>query len=571
MLLQRFLFFVAVTSVLLVCATALSVNTNTHIKLLNRFQQLDPSCFLFIDGDNVRGKTSFKASKESLTRDVNEFVGSLNLGGRVCLFFDHGNENEAHAYSNNLTVSFSGSNTADDTIVRDAMWFQRRFNSSVLVVTSDSGLKSRCMQGAKITGRQLAVVDSTLFVDLLSASMPPEAFGQPAEETDAPPSPPDLAVAMSAFDPAKMSSLRREMGVRNQIKSIEKYVRGGGSKKKTTKLKKRAQQLEARLQQVIIRETGAVTSLTVTMDAALAMAPAHQQAGYDAILRMMRAGSTRGREETWERVLLAERFRNVLLTRAFASGGHEHSANEDGALAIYAREVNLNFSKTNFTLERIRWQEATAKAAAAASAAEVPLQAMSGGSEAAGQPVEAIFMVAPVDAAAAPAPASEAEAVPSSLSALHQQLLLQQRREKALMEAAKRAPTEPSARAVEIAKRALAGPRRTFHGVPFAVTPAGNRVYALDVLGDAMDAAGADGGDDEGSPVVPDGAPLSAAAVATGLDAPTAAPAPPPDAPRALRIVAVSDTHGYESDLIGGVPDGDVLVHAGDYAGDRGR
>jgi hypothetical protein len=156
-----------------------------------------------------------------------------------------------------------------------------------------------------------------------------------------------------------MSQLRREMGVRNQIKSIEKYVRGGGSKKKMTKLKKRAQQLETRLQQVITRETGAVASLTATMDAALAMTPAHQQAGYDAIVRMMRSGSTRGREETWERVLLAERFRNVLLARAFASGRHEldagtEAAVDDGALATYAREINRNFSKVRGDLHKKR-------------------------------------------------------------------------------------------------------------------------------------------------------------------------------------------------------------------------
>ena len=244
--------------------------------------------------------------------------------------------------------------------------------------------------------------------------------------------------------------------------------------------------------------------------------------------------------------------------------------------------------QTNFTLERLRWQEAAAKAAAAA--AEAPLLTLSGGDVAAGRPVEAVFMVAHLDPTTAPAAeavattaATEAgagaDAVPSTLSSLHQQLLLQQRREKArLLEASKNAPTGPSLRAVEIAKRALAGPRKTIHGIPFAVTHAGNRVYEVAVLGDAAEVTGADdehGGDsadgeaDEDAEGALPSAPAVAASV-TPTPTDTADTHSPASAP-ALRIVAVSDTHGYESDLVGGVPDGDVLVHAGDYAGDRGK
>jgi len=168
--------------------------------------------------------------------------------------------------------------------------------------------------------------------------------------------------------------------------------------------------------------------------------------------------------------------------------------------------------------------------------------------------------------------------VPSTLSSLHQQLLLQQRREKAILEATKNTPTGPSLRAVEIAKRALAGPRKTIHGIPFAVTHAGNRVYEVAVLGDAAEVTGADdehGGDstDGEADEVAEGTLPSAPAVAASVTpAPTdTADTHSPASAPALRIVAVSDTHGYESDLVGGVPDGDVLVHAGDYAGDRGK
>ena len=45
----------------------------------------------------------------------------------------------------------------------------------------------------------------------------------------------------------------------------------------------------------------------------------------------------------------------------------------------------------------------------------------------------------------------------------------------------------------------------------------------------------------------------------------------PPLPPGTLRIVAVSDTHGMERLLTGRVPDGDIFIHAGDYAADKGK
>ena len=360
-------------SVLFLCTTALNLRSGTTNskasirigKLENRFRELvNEDTVILVDGDNVRGKTAFKSSKESLAHDLDIWTNRVGLSDRVCLMYDHGNEHEAFSYGA-LSVCFSGpGRSADDVIARDVVWLQRNFNCSVVVVTADSGLKTRCQQGSKITKGVVAFVDSTLFVELLSATV---SFASADEEEPSLSDPADITAALAPFDPAKMNMLRRELGVRNQIKNIEKYVKGGGGKKQISKMKKRQQQLEDRLQRVIAQETMAGgVSLSATMDDALKLTPEQQQAGYETIIKMMRAGSTRGREETWERVLLAERFRNTLMASSLGMGLEveqetqsttgDRSSSSQGALATYVREINRNYSTTNYTAENLRLQ-----------------------------------------------------------------------------------------------------------------------------------------------------------------------------------------------------------------------
>ena len=479
-------------------------------KLDSRFRDwaLDVNTHILIDGDNVRGKTAFKATKESLFHDVKKWAVYVGLADRVCLMYDHGDEHEAFRFDG-LSICFSGpERSADDVIARDVMWLQRRFNCSVVVVTADFGLKSRCFQGAKIVGNELAIVDSTLFVEMLSTIMyrPPESTDLKADDEqegqdDSTPTVPlsDINEAFVPFDPAKMSMLRRELGVRNQIKNIEKYVRGGGGKKKVSKLKKRQKQLEDRLQRVIATECG--LTLSPSADGAQRLTPANQQVGYEALIKMMRTGSSRGREETWERVLLAERFRTALLAREGAvtttaeSSQDSDLATADSAFATYVREINCNYSRTNLTAELHRRPTERLPHAVESGAVEggaVEGGAVEGGAVtdggqtivaaevAAALVVGAVFLIQPV---ASPDAVSGTDTAPSQLSPLHQQLLRQQRREREQLVAFQVAPKGPSARAVVIAATAIAGPRMS-NGVPFEVTTGGCRVYEVDVLGD---------------------------------------------------------------------------------------
>ena len=214
-------------SVLFLCATAMNLRSGMNPKTTARIGKLESrfsalvneDAVILIDGDNVRGKTAFKASKESLAHDLDIWTNRIGLQDRVCLMYDHGNEHEAFSYGA-LSICFSGpGRSADDVIARDVVWLQRNFNCSIVVVTADTGLKTRCLQGSKMAKGDVAFVDSTLFVELLSATVQFESN----EDTSAGTSlsnPADITAALAPFDPTKMNMLRRELGVRNQIKNI---------------------------------------------------------------------------------------------------------------------------------------------------------------------------------------------------------------------------------------------------------------------------------------------------------------------------------------------------------------
>ena len=60
----------------------------------------DNEGIVIIDGDNVRGKTSFQISKESLCRDLSHLIEVLGLQGKVGIIFDHASIHEAFYIKN---------------------------------------------------------------------------------------------------------------------------------------------------------------------------------------------------------------------------------------------------------------------------------------------------------------------------------------------------------------------------------------------------------------------------------------------------------------------------------------
>jgi hypothetical protein len=228
------------------------------------------------------------------------------------------------------------------------------------------GLKARCLQGGRMTGQHVSIIESTFFVEYLGLTLNnmnttntiSSDDGLVDIEIDVKSVLDNNKDIMKPFSSERMNELRRELGVKNQIKSMEKFIKGGCGKKKMVKLQKRVTELDGRLQKMMSVES---TTLDSVLDEAMTMSPGtyihfhiyiyayiyvcihiciyicryvfmykyvylyvyiyvyeytyiylylkpeHQEEGYNALIGMLRAGSTAGREETWERVLLAER------------------------------------------------------------------------------------------------------------------------------------------------------------------------------------------------------------------------------------------------------------------------
>jgi predicted phosphodiesterase len=323
---------------------------------------------------------------------------------------------------------------------------------------------------------------------------------------------------------------------------------------------------------------------------------------------MLRAGSTRGREETWERVLLAERFRNTLLasqiSKKFDTDASMGSSNlttitttdETGTsevadhqatallslvkpLETYVTEINVNYSKTNTTLELLRWVQRKENVSSSEGPGSVEGSANGMISIA---PDVALNSIVPADISDSesvtnsvflivevPAPKKEDLEVRGErmLSPIHEQILIQQRRikiEKEMEDLRREQMTEEersapvrTAKAILMSAKSLAGPRIS-NNVPYSVTAEGSRIYNIETLSRTSQ-----------SKKIRSDKTVTAKSEPGTVEADDVIDAEDPSL--SIRIVCVSDTHGMENVLSGSVPAGDVFIHAGDFAADKGK
>jgi len=495
-----------------------------------------------VDGDNVRGKTSFAVSKEQLLLDLEYFQSKYNASKQVVLHYDHGMEHEAYMTKNNLSVVFSGAKTADDIITRDVSWLQKRFKLPVVVVTADSGLKARCHQSSKGNTDLLTIVDSTMFAELLGVveteRLEAEVTKKYEEEAAARRTIAQAAVENSIDkqvdvdgddgdsdddddddyeeeeeedeedEQEKMQDVsllerteraRRELRLRNQIRSIEKIssMKSCG-RKKLAKMKKRLTEVEGKLRNLIVMGGGA---------GAVLENGGGGEGGDTLVTSLLRMGSGQGREETWERCIHAERLRGKLLSEQVRLFKEQQEANlspsttQDNALLapvdIYVAELNANYSQRNISKMLLEGQEELANL----TYTNIGVPAVS------------------ADLASSPPFGTDASSN-SQLGSLVAGSRL--------------------ARALIFPPPLSQG--QTQDGVGFVVAADGSREYRRDAI-----------------------------FLTKTSSASSSAPPPIAASPTSLRIVCVSDTHGMERALSGHVPPGDFLIHAGDYSGDRGK
>lgn len=72
-------------------------NTIRTDGLQQRLKQLtQDGGVILLDGDNIRGKTKFRLSKEDLCRDVEEWMAEWGLFGLVTLMYDHASQHSGY-------------------------------------------------------------------------------------------------------------------------------------------------------------------------------------------------------------------------------------------------------------------------------------------------------------------------------------------------------------------------------------------------------------------------------------------------------------------------------------------
>ena len=492
-------------------------------RLIRRFEEdLPRDSIVLLDGDNIRGKTSFSVSKEQLLHDMRHLESRIKLP--LHLYYDHGRSREAYVVRN-TTVVFSGEKTADDIITSDVSWWINRFKPHLIVITADSGLKARCHRAAKADKNAITIIDSNLFLEMMDALTTREGIKFPVAPTDASTTAP-LSISLKQRD-----LLRLELRLRDQVRSLQRLstVRSGGRKKRA-QFNRRLGEIENRLRDCISRQEqdgcpspdGAPGGGGVGEDRGkLARIECLDEGVLADVLREQSQSGDMRREETWERCILAERLRKKLLRAAYVPITDSSGEGGDGTGAdslfgdvrvgksstTYVQEFNKNFSQTDFlTLEAMSQQQREEYFTS-----ELPPHGdFHGDNPGITNPGGAGDLRR--EGLVAPVPSRSLNLKPFSVMELRAQRSL-----------AEKSP-EPFASGL-----------RSRGGELYSQDDIGCRVFNLSL----------------------------SCGTAPAIIGPTqAAPI--------FKVVCVSDTHAMERALNGKVPHGDVLVHAGDYAGGRG-
>ena len=293
----------------------------------DRFPDKDFLCLL--DGDNIRGKSGFRLSKEELFHRASVWCEAVGVRDKTVLFFDHGPMQYVHLpidINNSIAVSFSGpGKTADDVIVNAAKWCQQK-EQNVLVVTADAGLKGRCKQlfFPRAENKEIVSLDSETFVDMLD-SLPATFFDEVFIQSE---KGNDIADYLDDIDTsdvlrtkegidAQVALARREMSLRKQLHNLQSNLDRNKANNRNRKLKQQRSELQARLDRVSAAARISANTAVGDNNARTSNATAMQLVAAHLKAKAVSAqnGNTRRIEETWERVVLAERFHSDLLQR----------------------------------------------------------------------------------------------------------------------------------------------------------------------------------------------------------------------------------------------------------------
>lgn len=498
---------------------------------------------VLVDGDNVRGKTSFSISKEQLLSDLHILAEKCGLANKLQLYYDHGKFHEAYKVKQTGVV-FSGEKTADDILTRDVAWYRETIGCHVVVITADSGLKSRCHRAARADNKALTIIDSNLFLEAMDAvtinrtSSSSDELAQELEPVSSSPSPAAVSIMAGATSALDMRDLLRlELRLRDQVRSLQRLSqKRSGGRKKRVQFNRRLSEIETRLQSCLEKQQQKQASLVEGVGQAGDESEGLVQSKHvridsldeDTLASVLREEShgRERREETWERCILAERLRKKLLRSLVLppSEGNDDAPHTFSEVTLaptpvlpidrYIKEVNRNYSRTDFEgLILMPTEQARILLCGDDGRSNGGAGGSDGNTDGASSSRPSMRQLSMGDRMSISVPLPS-RSIAGPLSTL------ELRAQRSLREASNH--MSPYSQHI------------TSDGVTFSTDHLGCRVFNVSLSGSSS-----------GS---------STAALGTPL----------------MKIVCLSDSHAMERALDGLVPSGDVLVHAGDYAGGAG-
>lgn len=332
--------------------------------------KLRDTSVLIIDGDNVRGKTKFMLSKEELLLRVENWLFMENMQGKVLVVYDHASKQSGYMLDSGLGVIFAGpDDCADDVIARDVPVFHRQFNANVVVVTDDKELRRRCSRDTSprimkkkgivdvSSNYTISIISSTLFADyLMSGTLPSTSSSSPSTYSSVNATKQDTDVC---FESIKMinrpqvklllSDMNSEIDLRRKLAQVQ-TVLARSSRQNKARILSRAKQIEFRLGKIHASKSpdsiNTLAELSKVLNVSIENDIIYESRFeiLSEVLNLLKYDKSHV-EDTWERVILAERLRSQLETSvanvSIPSSGEQSSL----FLDEYVRSINHKYGR----------------------------------------------------------------------------------------------------------------------------------------------------------------------------------------------------------------------------------
>ena len=327
-------------SILSAISIALSLRTVSAVRskpaivehnILHKLSQ--ENSVLIIDGDNLRGKTKFSLSKEDVCRRLERWVVTKNLSGRVVLVYDHASQQCSFMLKSGVAVVFAGPQLcADDIIARDVDYIRNQFNSTVTVVTDDKQLRRRCNGKSKriLKKEHLKEPNNQLDVHIITSTAFAEFIMTLTDETTASfestelQSMKNMTAAVEVLTSPNirsiMSNFNSEIDLRRKLSQVRTLL-VNTNRKQRSRLQSREKQIQYRLERIQISRSADSIETLKQLSAIVDLSPPITADSNDIfelrfdilskVLDLFKYDRSHI-EDTWERVILAEKFRESL-------------------------------------------------------------------------------------------------------------------------------------------------------------------------------------------------------------------------------------------------------------------